>query len=34
MDNEKSLVSAEKQIEANKKANEDTLALLKAKGVL
>ena len=34
MDNEKSLVAAEKQIEANKKANEDTLALLKAKGVL
>lgn len=34
MENEKSLVDAEKQIEANKKANEDTLALLKAKGVL
>lgn len=34
MQNEKSLVDAEKQIEANKKANEDTLALLKAKGVL
>lgn len=34
MQNEKSLVSAEKAIAENKKANEDTLALLKAKGVL
>lgn len=34
MENEADLTAAKKQIEANKKANEDTLAQLKAMGVL